>query len=80
MCTRFTVSTLNHLIHTCLRERPGLENIHQLTSSGAYTLRVDLEDWEGNQRYAEYSSFSVGSAAFGYRLDACYGYSGNAGQ
>ena len=25
----------------------GLDNIHRLTSSDTFTLRVDLEDWQG---------------------------------
>ena len=33
----------------------GLQILHEITSSGSYRLRVDLEDWEGNQAYAEYS-------------------------
>ena len=33
----------------------GLQALHEITSSGFYRLRVDLEDWEGNQAYAEYS-------------------------
>jgi len=32
-----------------------LEPLHEITSSGSYILRVDLEDWENNKRYAEYS-------------------------
>ena len=32
----------------------GLDIIHQLTSSGGYELRVDLEDFEGNTAYAKY--------------------------
>ena len=33
----------------------GLHALHEITSSGSYRLRVDLEDWEGNHAYAEYS-------------------------
>ena len=33
----------------------GLKALHEITNSGSYKLRVDLEDWEGNQVYAEYS-------------------------
>jgi len=33
----------------------GLQALHEITNSGSYRLRVDLEDWEGNQAYAEYS-------------------------
>ena len=33
----------------------GLQALHEITSSESYRLRVDLEDWEGNRAYAEYS-------------------------
>ena len=33
---------------------PGLQSLHEITSSTSYRLRVDLEDWEGNRVYAEY--------------------------
>ena len=33
----------------------GLQALHEITSSASYRLRVDLEDFEGNQAYAEYS-------------------------
>nr|XP_039259040.1 microfibril-associated glycoprotein 4-like [Styela clava] len=56
----------------------GLENLHRLTSDGDFELRIDLEDWEGNKRYAKYSSFSIGSASTKYQLNVG-GYSGNAG-
>ncbi|CAH1251220.1 FCN1 [Branchiostoma lanceolatum] len=35
----------------------GNENIHVLTNQKNYTLRVDLLDWDGDSRFAEYSSF-----------------------
>ena len=35
--------------------RLGLQTLYEITSSGSYKLRIDLEDWEGNQAYAEYS-------------------------
>ncbi|EDO34430.1 predicted protein [Nematostella vectensis] len=40
----------------------GLINIHRLTNQGQTTLRVEVEDWDGNMRYAEYSDFSLDSA------------------
>ena len=33
----------------------GLELLHEITSARSYVLRIDLQDWENNQRYAEYS-------------------------
>ncbi|KAK3699450.1 hypothetical protein QZH41_018594 [Actinostola sp. cb2023] len=55
----------------------GLDAIHALTSQGSYQLRVDLEDFEGNTRYAEYDSFNVADEADKYRL-TIGNYSGNA--
>uniref|UniRef100_A0A3Q4HUF8 Fibrinogen C-terminal domain-containing protein n=1 Tax=Neolamprologus brichardi TaxID=32507 RepID=A0A3Q4HUF8_NEOBR len=41
----------------------GNEPLHHLTSQGAsvwnYDLRINMEDFEGNERYAEYKSFKV---------------------
>ena len=48
-----------------------------MTSIRSYKLRFDLEDWEGNTAYAEYSSFRVTSVADKYRL-LLGDYSGNA--
>ncbi|CAH1271105.1 PKD1L3 [Branchiostoma lanceolatum] len=56
----------------------GLDKLHRMTSQKGYTLRVDLTDWDGSTVYAEYSSFSVGSAADKYRLSIS-GYTGTAG-
>ena len=47
----------------------GLDNIHRLTSSGKYKLRVDLEDFAGNVFYAEYDLFEVGSEGEKYTLN-----------
>ena len=46
----------------------GLDNIHRLTSSGMFKLRVDLEDFEGNSYYAEYDLFKIASEAEKYKL------------
>ena len=43
-----------------------------------YELRIDLEDFEGETRYAKYSFFDIGSPVDNYRL-LISGYSGNAG-
>jgi hypothetical protein len=48
-----------------------------LTSQGNYKLRIDLEDYSGNSRYAVYNLFIVGDAASQYKLDIG-GYSGDA--
>ncbi len=57
---------------------PGNRLLHNLTSSRNYSLRVDMEDFEGNTSYAVYSQFTVGSEDDGFRLTAG-GYSGTAG-
>jgi len=55
----------------------GLDKIHRLMSTSTQ-LRVDLQDFEGNSAYAQYSSFSVGDSASKYTLSVS-GYSGTAG-
>ncbi|XP_052679073.1 ficolin-3-like [Crassostrea angulata] len=56
----------------------GTEYIHQLTLSGLTTIKIDLEDHDGNKRYAEYSLFNVSDGNDHYRLSIS-GYSGTAG-
>ena len=57
----------------------GLEHMHRLTNvHGNATLRVDLEDSDGNRAHAQYTYFRVTSQEDGYRLFAD-GYSGDAG-
>ena len=55
----------------------GLQNLHELTARPA-TLRVELEDFEGNKRYAEYEQFSISGEENGYKLNIS-GFSGDAG-
>ena len=55
----------------------GLDKIHRLTSTPT-ELQVDLQDFEGNSVYAQYTSFSVGDSASKYVLTVS-GYSGTAG-
>jgi ficolin len=56
----------------------GNDFIHRLTARAASTLRVDMEDWAGNQKYAKYGSFSVADESDKYRLIAT-SFSGDAG-
>jgi len=56
----------------------GLNKIHRLTNSNTFKLRVDLEDWEGETRFAEYDKFAIGDEASKYRL-SLDSYSGSAG-
>ena len=57
----------------------GLSKIHRLTNDGTdYTLRVDLEDFENETRYAKYSTFNIGDSSTDYTITV-EGYSGDAG-
>ncbi|XP_050737162.1 angiopoietin-2-like [Eriocheir sinensis] len=56
----------------------GNENIYMLTNTDDHMLRVELEDFDGNRRYAEYSTFKLHSEKDNYKLEIG-GYSGNAG-
>ena len=60
------------------RSISGNNALHLLTSNRDYKLRIELEDFEGNQRYAEYAQFSVGSYSDRYKLNVS-GYTGDAG-
>ncbi|VDI53175.1 Hypothetical predicted protein [Mytilus galloprovincialis] len=56
----------------------GNELIHEITSRGNYMLRVDLEDFEGNHRFATYNTFYVESENSEYAVQMS-GYTGTAG-
>ncbi|XP_077993025.1 techylectin-5B-like [Glandiceps talaboti] len=58
----------------------GNKKIHQLTNQPGrtYQLRVDLEDWEGNMKYAIYHNFKVGDSRSKYKLSIGT-YAGTAG-
>ncbi|XP_073418038.1 angiopoietin-4-like [Dendrobates tinctorius] len=55
----------------------GNENIHKITSKGGYTLRIELEDWDGEKKSANYREFSIDNEANHYRLHVA-GFSGTA--
>lgn len=55
----------------------GLNNIHALTNQSVYEIRFDLEDFEGERRWAKYSYFHVGEASTDYRMEVG-GYAGTA--
>uniref|UniRef100_H2LW76 Fibrinogen C-terminal domain-containing protein n=2 Tax=Oryzias latipes TaxID=8090 RepID=H2LW76_ORYLA len=59
----------------------GNEKIHQLTISTTIpvVLRIELVDWEGNKKHADYAMFRVGSAEDNYRLMYGYYFGGDAG-
>ena len=46
----------------------GLDLLHQLTSMAPQELRIDLDDYEGEHRWAKYGTFEVGSADTNYTL------------
>jgi len=56
----------------------GLDKIHRMTISSSNKLRVDLEDFDGNKAFAEYTSFGVADEAKKYQL-SLGSYSGTAG-
>ncbi|XP_076106109.1 fibrinogen-like protein 1 [Mytilus galloprovincialis] len=56
----------------------GNDNLHVISSSNDYLLRFDLEDFDGDTTYAEYSTFRIGNEASRYIL-SIGGYSGTAG-
>lgn len=59
----------------------GLEKMHHLTASATipYVLRVELVDWQGNTKFADYGTFRVGPEADKYRLLYAYYLDGDAG-
>ena len=56
----------------------GNDNIHRLTAVDDVTLRVDLEDFDGNIKHAEFAIFKVADEGDKYRLEIG-GYNGTAG-
>ncbi|XP_017262099.1 fibrinogen gamma chain [Kryptolebias marmoratus] len=59
----------------------GNEKIHLLTATTTLptVLRVELVDWEGNKKFADYNMFRIGSEADKYRLTYGFYLNGNAG-
>ena len=56
----------------------GNSNLHHITSQGYYDLKIDMEDFEGNTRFALYKNLSVSSEDDSFRLSIGE-YSGDAG-
>nr|XP_003221685.1 PREDICTED: fibrinogen-like protein 1 isoform X2 [Anolis carolinensis] len=56
----------------------GNKNLHYLTSQGNYTLKIDLSDFSGEQRFAQYENFQVADEQSSYTMN-CGRYSGTAG-
>ncbi|KAM4663338.1 uncharacterized protein O3C94_011560 [Discoglossus pictus] len=57
----------------------GNDNIHLLTSTGNFQLRVDLTDFDGNQTYALYGNFRISGESQNYTLNVGSFIGGNAG-
>ncbi|XP_048855789.1 fibrinogen gamma chain [Brienomyrus brachyistius] len=59
----------------------GNEKMHLITSQSTipYVLRIEMTDWEGNKKYADYASFKVGPEIDSYRLIYAYHLGGDAG-
>ena len=56
----------------------GNDNLHRLTANSDLMLRVDLVDYDGVRKYAEYTTFSIADANDNYRL-TIDGYNGITG-
>ncbi|XP_069611633.1 ficolin-1-like isoform X1 [Ranitomeya imitator] len=57
----------------------GNENIHKITSSGTWELRVDLQDFDSSNSFAKYESFKVMGESEKYKLVVEGFVSGDAG-
>ena len=47
---------------------PGNDYRHTITAHKNYTLRINLSDFEGENRYAEYSHFALANEVNKYTL------------
>ena len=45
---------------SCLVSPSGNKYIHAMTKDKSHILRVEVENWEGEHRFAEWTEFSVG--------------------
>ncbi|XP_036407369.1 fibrinogen gamma chain-like [Megalops cyprinoides] len=59
----------------------GNEKMHLLSTQShiPYVLRIELTDWDGKKKNADYAMFKVGSEADQYRLTYAYYFGGDAG-
>lgn len=57
----------------------GNENLHVLTSSGTWEMRIDLQDFENTKHYAKYASFQILGEDEKYKLLLGAFKEGNAG-
>lgn len=57
----------------------GLERLHAITASMLHELLIVLENFEGEQRFAHYRTFAIGSESDDYELQVLGEYDGDAG-
>ena len=57
----------------------GNQHLHRITTQGRYELRVELQDFDGEQRYAHYDSFEILNEGKYFSL-LLGTYDGNAGK
>ncbi|CAH3139486.1 unnamed protein product, partial [Pocillopora meandrina] len=56
----------------------GNDYLHRLTASANMVFRIDMKDYEGDRRFAEYTTFAVADESVDYRV-TIDGYRGTAG-
>ncbi len=66
---------MSQFASTCIS---GNRLLHNLTSARVYSLRIDLEDFGNETRFASYDEFVVDSEEEGFRLTIGH-YTGDAG-
>ena len=47
----------------------GLEKIHRITKSQKHELRIELEDFSGNTRFAQYTNVTIAGESDKYRIN-----------
>ena len=56
----------------------GNDYLHRLTASASMVFRIDMEDYEGDRRFAKYTTFTVAGESDNYRV-TIDGYRGTGG-
>nr|CAH7743169.1 unnamed protein product [Callosobruchus chinensis] len=57
----------------------GLDHVYELTGYTVNELLIEMEDFDDEKRFAQYSMFSIGSEVEGFPLKVLGGYHGDAG-